>query len=120
MTEATPKFGICSGYIDGHGEIRKGKSLGIYGDGPVDRERIESEILPIVREKNIDSPFIVYSYYARPFPSELDTSDIIIGKSGLWFNVKKVRLDPRPNDWFVDEKKKIYKIRNSKIVTESE
>lgn len=109
MQNARLKYGICYGYVDEYGNIIKRKSLGIYGEGMVSRQRIENEIIPIIKEKKIDVPIIVYSYYSQRIPSKTGI-DCIIGKGGIRFKPKRQRHDSKSDDWFVDEKRNIHRI----------
>ncbi len=105
------KYGICSGHVDKYGKIKTGKALGIYGEGMVYREKIEEDIIPFVVKREKDFPIIIYSYYSEPQPSKTGL-DIIMSKKGVRFKPNRQKPGSKSYDWYIDENKKVFQIRN--------
>lgn len=114
MSVSRLKYGICSGNISNRGIII-GKTLGIYGEGQVNKERIKNDIIPLVERKNIDFPIIIYSYYSQYAPSKTGL-DLIVDARGLRFKPKRPRPGTKSYDWIIDEKRKIHRIKDFKVV----
>lgn len=101
------KYGVYSGNTDSQGKVVKGKSLSIYGEGMVDKEKIENEIIPIIEEKKIDFPVVICSHYSRDLPSKTGI-DIIDTKTGSRFKPRR-KSGIESCNWLIDKNKHITK-----------
>ncbi len=114
------KFGVCLGFLNVDGSVRAGKAIGLYYEGVVNKERLKKEIIPDV-EKLFNAkgkgsfPIIIYSYYSEYRSSKLGI-DILIGKPSPRFRPKRPKIGTKRYDWFINNDKEIFKIKDSQVV----
>lgn len=69
---ARAKWGLYHAAIKGN-DIIPGTSAKKYGEGSVDENRIKTEIIPWIKEKELELPILVKTYFSKK-PSTLDPS----------------------------------------------
>jgi len=122
------KFGICRGSVNSEGLVKLGKAIGYYGEGYVDEDRLQKEIIPDLEERDKfrreDSfPVILYTYHSTYMPSKtkksgLKSLGIKTGGRGLYFEPRKQLKKSKTYEYFITDKKEIFKIKDSKLVRE--
>jgi len=55
MSGARKKYGVCTAKVYADGQVEKGKSLPIRGEGEVDESIIKEKIVPLVGKKALNS-----------------------------------------------------------------
>lgn len=68
---ARAKWGLYFSRIEGDNIIPL-NSTKIYGEGQIDENKIISEIIPLIKEKNLQLPILIKTYFSKK-PSGLGT-----------------------------------------------
>lgn len=69
---ARAKWGLYYAAIE-EDDIIPGRSTKKYGEGSMDEKRIEAEIIPWIKERELNLPILVKTYFSKK-PSTLDPS----------------------------------------------
>jgi len=114
------KNGVCEGSIDKDGNIKLGKSIGIYVNGSMDEKKIREDVIPKIenyleRDGKGNYPFIVHSYFSAP-SSRGGGLSVTVGGGGLRFRRSSPRIGTKSDDWLITDKKEIFRIKNSKVI----
>jgi hypothetical protein len=107
MSGARKKYGVCTAKVYADGQVEKGKSLPIRGEGEVDESIIKEKIVPLAAKKGIKLPIVIYSYWSK-YPASRTSLDSIVDKRGVRFRPREPLRFSKSYDWLVDENGRIH------------
>lgn len=118
MSGAIRRYGVCSAEIIWEKCVRIGKVLnGLHGDGDVDEEVIKKRIIPLIGERRLTFPIVIYDYWSK-YPSSKIGFEIIVDKRGRRFRQRKPLPDSKSYRWLVNENGRIFDLSSFKILRE--